>query len=30
LFEQALAGVSKQEIEIATQVLEKICANINR
>ena len=30
LFEQALAGVSKQEIEIATQVLAKICANINR
>lgn len=30
LFEQALEGVSKQEIEIATQVLEKICANINR
>ncbi|KOS64250.1 MarR family transcriptional regulator [Lysinibacillus agricola] len=29
-FEQALAGVSKQDIEIATQVLADICANINR
>lgn len=29
-FEEALAGVSKQEIEIATQVLANICANINR
>ncbi|QPQ31405.1 MarR family winged helix-turn-helix transcriptional regulator [Lysinibacillus sp. JNUCC 51] len=29
-FEQALVGVSKQEIEIATQVLANICANINR
>jgi len=30
LFEQALTGVSRQEIEIATQVLTKICENINR
>jgi len=29
-FEQALVGVPKQDIEIATQVLAKICANINR
>lgn len=29
-FEQALAGVSKQDIEIATQVVANICANINR
>ncbi|MGE7696482.1 MarR family winged helix-turn-helix transcriptional regulator [Lysinibacillus sp. NPDC094177] len=29
-FEQALAGVSERDIEIATQVLANICANINR
>ncbi|MFJ6208483.1 MarR family winged helix-turn-helix transcriptional regulator [Lysinibacillus sp. NPDC092081] len=29
-FEQALAGVSEKDIEIATQVLANICANINR
>ncbi|MFT9816014.1 MarR family winged helix-turn-helix transcriptional regulator [Lysinibacillus sp. NPDC056185] len=29
-FEQALAGVSEKEIEIATKVLANICANINR
>ncbi|MBG9452985.1 MarR family transcriptional regulator [Lysinibacillus sphaericus] len=28
--EQALAGVSERDIEIATQVLANICANINR
>ena len=28
--EQALAGVSEKDIEIATQVLANICANINR
>ncbi|QDQ02614.1 MarR family transcriptional regulator [Lysinibacillus fusiformis] len=28
--EKALAGVSKQNIEIATQVLAKICANIHQ
>ncbi|MFE3573487.1 MarR family winged helix-turn-helix transcriptional regulator [Lysinibacillus sp. NPDC059133] len=29
-FEQALAGVSEKDIEIATKVLANICANINR
>ncbi|MCL1694475.1 MarR family transcriptional regulator [Lysinibacillus sp. BPa_S21] len=29
-FEQALAGVSERDIEIATKVLANICANINR
>ncbi|WP_155590726.1 MarR family winged helix-turn-helix transcriptional regulator [Lysinibacillus cavernae] len=29
-FEEALAGVSKQDIEIATQVLARICMNINQ
>ncbi|MGE7809010.1 MarR family winged helix-turn-helix transcriptional regulator [Lysinibacillus capsici] len=29
-FEQALAGVPKQDIEIATQVLARICMNINQ
>jgi len=29
-FEQALAGVSEKDIEIATNVLANICANINR
>ncbi|MEK5231727.1 MarR family transcriptional regulator [Lysinibacillus sp. FSL K6-0232] len=29
-FEQALAGVAKQDIDIATQVLAKICMNINQ
>lgn len=28
--EQALAGVSEKDIEIATKVLANICANINR
>ncbi|MEB2282984.1 MarR family transcriptional regulator [Lysinibacillus xylanilyticus] len=28
--EQALAGVSERDIEIATKVLANICANINR
>ncbi|UPW84889.1 MarR family winged helix-turn-helix transcriptional regulator [Lysinibacillus sp. Ag94] len=28
--EQALAGVSERDIEIATQVLANICANINQ
>ncbi|MEB2299131.1 MarR family transcriptional regulator [Lysinibacillus xylanilyticus] len=28
--EQALAGVSERDIEIATQVIANICANINR
>lgn len=29
-FEQALAGVPQQDIEIATQVVERICMNINQ
>jgi len=29
-FEQALAGVPQQDIEIATQVLARICMNINQ
>jgi len=29
-FEQALAGVPKQDIDIATQVLARICMNINQ
>lgn len=29
-FEQALAGVPKQDIDIATEVLARICMNINQ